>query len=170
VYGTLVQRTPAASAVVQRIVEAAAWRVLDLNLRPPHDGRDVTLASLARADFVKLNETEARRIAGWLGVAADPDVLLECLADRFGTTSLCITRGAHGALLWHDEQWIEQPAFPCMVADTIGAGDAFLAMVLAELLASRPAALAMERAAQLAAFVASRPGAVPDYAASRFRG
>jgi fructokinase len=170
VFGTLAQRSPTALAVVQQLVEAASWRVLDLNLRPPHDARDVTLASLARADFVKLNEAEAERVATWLGSAPEPAPLLECLAERFGTSSLCITRGAAGALLWHEGQWTEQAAFPCAVGDTVGAGDSFLAMLLAELLAAHPAAVAMERAARLAAFVASQPGAVPDYAAGDFRG
>ncbi len=170
VFGTLSQRTPAAVEAVRRLVDAACWRVLDLNLRAPHDQRDVALASLARADFVKLNDSEADRVAAWLGVAADPPDLLDVLAARFGVASLCITRGERGAVLWHDGQWFDQPAARSEVIDTVGAGDAFLAMLLAELLDGRAPATAMERAARLAAFVASQPGAVPDYAAGVFRG
>jgi fructokinase len=55
------------------------------------------------------------------------------------------------------------------VVDTIGAGDAFLAMLLSEMLLGRSASLAMARAARLAAYVASRPGAVPSYDAGQFR-
>ena len=169
VYGTLAQRTPAGLAAARRVVEAARWRVLDLNLRPPHDGRELALAALARADFVKMNDLEARRVAMWLGVPDEPAELFECLGTRFGTTSVCITRGERGALLWHEAQTVEQPAVPCEVADTVGAGDAFLAMLIAELLVATPAPLAMRRAAELAAFVASRAGAVPDYEAQAFR-
>lgn len=169
VFGTLLQRTAAGAGVVQRVLDASRWRVLDLNLRAPHDSREVVLASLARADFVKLNEAEARRVADWLGVADEPAALLEALASRYDTESLCVTRAERGAVLWHDGEWIEQAALPSAVVDTVGAGDAFLAMLLAELLDGRHARLAMERAVRLAAFVASQPGAVPDYAAARFR-
>jgi hypothetical protein len=42
-------------------------------------------------------------------------------------------------------------------------------MLLSEMLLGRPASLAMARAARLAAYVASRPGAVPSYDAGQFR-
>ncbi len=170
VFGTLAQRGTASAGTVGRILEGARWRVLDVNLRPPHDDREVTLASLARADFVKLNDTELVTLAGWLGVEPRPAPLLECLAARFGTTSLCVTKGAHGALLWHEGEWCEVPAPTTVVVDTVGAGDAFLAMLLAELLAGTGAPRAMARAARLAAFVASMPGAIPPYEAGTFRG
>lgn len=169
VFGTLAQRTPGAATVVRRILDDAAWRVLDVNLRPPHAEREVVLASLARADFVKLNENELVVLADWLSVRHEPEALQAALADRYETSSLCITRGAAGAVLWHEGRWVEQPAHPTEVADTVGAGDSFLAMLLAELLAGSSAELAMRRAAQLAAFVASQRGAVPRYDPEQFR-
>ena len=55
------------------------------------------------------------------------------------------------------------------VADTIGAGDAVLAMLLAELLGGPPAWLAFVRAVRLAAYVASQPAASPSYDAAPVR-
>jgi len=170
VFGTLAQRSAASASTVERILEGARWRVLDVNLRAPHDHREVTLASLARADFVKLNDDELVTVAGWLGAPADAAGLLECLQARFGTTTLLVTAGAEGARLWHEGEWCEVPAPPTVVVDTVGAGDAFLAMLLAELLAGVAAPLAMARAARLAAYVASRPGATPPYDPADFRG
>jgi fructokinase len=170
VFGTLAQRSSAGAALVQRLVAAARWRVLDANLRTPHIDRRVALASLAHADFVKLNEDELTTFAGWLDTAATPEALAAALATRYGTTTLCVTLGARGALLWHEGRWVQQDAYPTRVADTIGAGDSFLAMLLTELLAGRSAELAMARAARLAAFVASQQGAVPAYRAADFRG
>ena len=169
VFGTLTQRTPASAAVVRQILDNAHMRVLDVNLRAPHADRDVALASLSQADFVKLNEDEVRVLADWLGIAASAEALQNALAERFDTSSLCITRGADGAVLWHEGRWVRQHAYPVEVADTIGAGDAFLAMLLAELFARRSAEVAMERAARLAAYVASQRSAVPDYDAAAFR-
>ncbi|MBS0396261.1 MAG: carbohydrate kinase, partial [Proteobacteria bacterium] len=169
VYGTLAQRTPAAAAAIAAVLDVARWRVLDVNLRPPHAGREVVLAALARADFVKVNDEELGVLAGWLGIAPDAGALQARLAATGGAGSLCVTAGAHGARLWHGGRFVEQPAVPTVVADTVGAGDAFLAMLLAQLLAGAAAEIAMARAARLAAFVASQPGATPDYAAARFR-
>jgi fructokinase len=169
VFGTLVQRTPAGAAVVRQILDNTHLRVLDLNLRAPHVDREVALASLSRADFVKLNEDELKVLADWLGIGATAEALQSALAERFDTSSLCITLGAEGALLWHEGRWVRQRAYRVEVADTIGAGDSFLAMLLAELFAERSAEVAMERAARLAAFVASQRGAVPSYDASTFR-
>jgi len=170
VYGTLMQRSAANVAALDRILDAARHRVLDVNLRAPHDDRETVLAALARADFVKINEDELRIIAGWLSVGPDPELLRASLVGRFATRTLSITEGARGARLWHGERWYLQPSYPTQVADTIGAGDAFLAMLLAELSGGQPPQMAMERAARLAAFVASRPGAVPAYDAASFRG
>lgn len=169
VFGTLAQRSPGSRSAIDRILGVARWRVLDVNLRAPHADREVAVRSLERADFVKLNEHELAAFARWFGIESEPGQLQEFLKREFGTTTLCITRGPAGATLWHEGRWTEQAAFATAVVDTIGAGDAFLAMLLSELLAGRAAALAMERAARLAAYVASRPGAVPLYDAEQFR-
>jgi fructokinase len=169
VFGTLAQRSAAGVALVARLLAEAQWRVFDANLRAPHVDREVALASLAQADFVKVNEDELATFSGWLGTDAAPEPFAAALAARHGTRSLCVTLGPAGAILWHDGRWVRQSAYPTRVADTIGAGDSFLAMLLTELLAGAPAARAMDRAARLAAFVASQPGAVPPYRAADFR-
>ena len=169
VFGTLAQRSRSGREATHRILDAARWRVFDANLRSPHDDREVALDSLARANFVKLNEHELLAFARWLSIGAEHEQIQQCLAEQFGTSTLCITRGAEGAFLWHMGQWISQPAYPTQISNTIGSGDSFLAMLLAELFAGSAPTLAMERAARLAAYVASQPGAVPDYEAKSFR-
>lgn len=163
VYGTLAQRSAASASALARLLGVASWRIFDANLRTPHDGREVALGSLALADFVKLNEHEVRTFAGWLGTATTPEALAEALRTDFGIRSLCVTEGEHGSRLWHEGRFVREPAHPATVVDTIGAGDSFLAMLATELLQGRDPALAMRRAARLAALVASRAGAFPEY-------
>ncbi|MBS0375546.1 MAG: carbohydrate kinase [Proteobacteria bacterium] len=170
VFGTLAQRDAASAAAIARLLAVARWRVLDANLRAPHDDQRVALRSLARADFVKLNEHEVVAFAGWLGIAPSAAALQVCLRTQFGIRSLCVTEGERGARLWHGETYVAVPAVPTQVADTVGAGDAFLAMLLAALGAGRPAEDAMARATRLAAFVASQSGATPEYRAADFLG
>ncbi|GJG89271.1 hypothetical protein tb265_44520 [Gemmatimonadetes bacterium T265] len=83
------------------------------------------------------------------------------LADAFGCRTVCVTRGGHGAALWDDGQWTEHPGFEVEVRDTIGAGDAFLAVLLAGLLAGTEARAILQHANLIAAYVATQPGAVP---------
>jgi len=169
VFGTLAQRNPASAAAIERLAAVAGWRVFDANLRAPHDDREIALRALAHAHFVKLNDHEVEVFARWLGVPQTAAALQSRLMAQFGTRSLCVTEGARGARLWHADTYVEQAAFTVDVIDTIGAGDAFLAMLLAALLRGSSPASAMARAARLAAYVASRRGAIPDYDPSQFR-
>ena len=133
VYGTLAQRAPASAAALGKLLEVAGWRVFDANLRAPHDGRDVALAALGQADFVKLNEHELVSFAAWLGSEPEPDSLRSVLRREFGIRSLCVTEGARGARLWHDGAIVAQPAQPTEIADTIGSSRETVSRTMAQL-------------------------------------
>lgn len=168
VYGTLGQRDARARAAIWQLAAAARWRVFDPNLRAPHISREWCEAGLAGAALVKINEEECRVFAEWFGGSATPEALWATLSARFRIGALCITLGAAGSRLnWHG-RWYQQPAIATQIADTVGAGDAFLAMLVCELLGGSETSLALARAARLAAFVASQSGAVPTYDAARF--
>jgi fructokinase len=168
VFGSLAQRDARSGEALRQCLALADYRVFDVNLRQPHHDAQVVLESLREADFVKLNEEECIIVGAWLGTSGDPDALriaIERLRTGRGAhpLQLCITRGGDGALLWADGRWHSQPAVPVKVVDTVGAGDSFLAMLLAQRLRGVAPALALQRAAALGSFVASRAGAVPDY-------
>lgn len=168
VFGTLAQRDSRSRESLWQCLALSKYRVFDVNLRQPHHDAEVTLASLREADFVKLNEEECVIVGRWLGTSADPEELriaIERLrASRAALPlQLCITRGGDGALLWAEGSWHSRPARRVTVVDTVGAGDSFLAMLLSQRLRGVEPSLALERAAALGGFVASRAGAVPDY-------
>ncbi len=170
VFGTLGQRDPRSREAIGQLARAARWRVFDPNLRAPHIDRALCEAGLRDAGLVKVNEAECALFAEWFGGAATPEGLWATLAQHFGVQSLCVTLGAAGSRLQWLGQWYAQDSVPTAVADTVGAGDAFLAMLVCELLAGTEAPASLARAAQLASFVASQSGAVPAYEAARFRG
>lgn len=173
IFGTLAQRSIQSRTAVLQLADAARFRVFDANLRFPYIDREVTMQSLRRADLVKLNDDECAIIARWLGVDATPEALLaEFSRLRAGfdrpELELCITRGNYGAMYYAERGWHAERAVPTLVADTVGAGDAFLAMLVAQRLTGVGPAKALRRATVLAAFVVSRPGAVPTYEANAF--
>jgi fructokinase len=168
VHGTLACRDPRAREAIAQLGTVARWRVFDPNLRAPFYNRELVETGLHGAGLLKVNEEECALLADWYGTAATPEAVQPELARRFGVRALCVTLGPEGAKLHWEGQWHTQPGIKTQVADTVGAGDAFLAMLLAALLAGVSPAGALERAARLASFVASQPGAVPDYDPMRF--
>lgn len=163
VFGSLAQRQFASREAVHAVVAASRLAVFDVNLRPPHVDPAVVEASLHAADVVKLNEDELNVLTDGSGGFWDR---VERLADEFGCRVVCVTRGGAGAALWRDGFRTEHPGYTVPVADTVGAGDAFLAAFLDAFLDGRPDDEALDRACRLGAFVASRPGATPAHDAA----
>jgi fructokinase len=163
VYGSLAQRAATSRQTIQRLCEIDALRVFDVNLRPPHVAREVIAHSLRAADVVKLNEHELRRLRGWFDLADGAEAAMAGLADTFGCTAVCVTWGGDGAWLWQDGDCAHHPSYPVDVADTVGAGDAFLSVLLAGLLDGRGGAALLDLANRLGAYVASHSGAFPAY-------
>ncbi|MBM3495164.1 MAG: hypothetical protein FJX72_12715 [Armatimonadetes bacterium] len=162
VFGSLAQRREPSRSTIRSLLQGEALRVFDVNLRPPHDDREVVGTSLDLSDIVKLNDDEMDRLVEWLGLPLTlPNACAE-LARRFSLQAVCVTRGERGAMLWADGSWFEHPGYAVTVADTVGSGDAFLAALLAHMQRGTPHAEALARANAAGAFVASKPGAVPN--------
>jgi fructokinase len=167
IYGTLALREPSNRRGLAALLRAwpAAWRVVDLNLRPPFDTATAIDLALGEAQLLKLNEHELARLAGRsLPSALNLERDARRIASRHDIPRICVTAGERGAGLLWDGDWQWEPARPVAVRDTIGAGDAFLAGLLAALLARRQAPrLALAHACRMGEFVASRDGSMPLY-------
>jgi fructokinase len=138
VFGTLAQRSLITRYSVERLWDADALRVYDVNLRPPHTDLETVRRSLNHADLVKLNEEELAQLATCFGWPVDLRAAAAALADSFGSSMVCVTRGEDGAALWHRGVWTEHPGFDVPIRDTVGSGDAFLAALLAGLRRGEP--------------------------------
>ena len=165
VFGSLAQRNTTTRYTIERLWEVASDQtvmVCDVNLRPPHDELEVVRASLGMADVVKLSDAELIGLAerfGWKN--GDEREMMQALATQFGCTVVCVTRGSRGAALWHDGKFSEHPGFPAEVRDTVGAGDAFLAVLLAGLLGGSSDAELLQHANLMGAYVVTQFGALP---------
>jgi fructokinase len=71
--------------------------------------------------------------------------------------------GARGAVLKAAGETYTHAGHAAIVADTVGAGDAFLAGFMKAWADNEPFPVMLERACVLGAFVASAVGACPDY-------
>lgn len=169
VHGSLALRSTLNCASLDRlcaVMPAGAWRVFDVNLRPPHDDLALVRERANGASLLKLNCDEAARLTGGDDGAAPAteETMARALADAHDCARVCITCGVRGAGLLHEGTWNWEPGRAVDVVDTIGAGDAFLARLLVELLAgTKPPADALAGACRHGEWVASNSGATPAY-------
>lgn len=165
VFGTLAQRNAVTRTTIERLwtVRAPdALMVFDVNLRPPYEDRAIVQASLATADVVKLSEAELQRLTKWFGWSdADRRTMMSGLAEQFRCGVVCVTRGSEGAALLRDGRFTEHPGFPAEVRDTVGAGDAFLAVLLAGLFSGASDEDLLQHANLMGAYVVTQFGALP---------
>jgi sugar/nucleoside kinase (ribokinase family) len=79
--------------------------------------------TMRKADFVSLNESEAREIAGTPSIARAARVLLEQVGMKRG---IVVKLGEYGAAFASDHDYFVAPGYPLEeVVDPTGAGDAF---------------------------------------------
>jgi fructokinase len=167
VYGSLALRSAANRDALGRLLEAVptyAWRVFDVNLRAPFDDLTLVREYARHANLLKLNAEEAARLAGEPGrdVGVEEEHARR-LAAETGVGWVCITSGDRGAGVLRSGRWTWEPGRRVDVVDTVGAGDAFLAQLLAGLLAGgRSEAQLVADACRRGEWVASRAGACPD--------
>lgn len=165
VFGTLGQRDARSAAAIRKLAREAAISFYDVNLRPPYTTLDLVTESLQLAGVVKVNEVEIASLAAEFRMPAAPVEFASALADRFPVQTICVSLGARGAGIWSRGRWVELRAPQIVVADTIGAGDAFFAGLVEGILSERSIDEALSRAVSLGSFVASRPGGTPAYEA-----
>lgn len=161
VFGTLAQRDATSRATIRRLWETDALIVYDINLRAPFDDRALVGESLRRADVVKLSAEELERVAEWFRLRGDFETTMRALAAEFACDVVCVTRGSEGAALLHDGAFTEHPGYVVEVKDTVGAGDAFLAVLLAGLLSGATDTALLQHANLIGAYVTTQYGAVP---------
>jgi fructokinase len=171
IFGSLAQRSIGNRIALDRLLSALpkhALRVFDANLRPPHDDLELVRELAHKATIFKLNATEAARLAA--NETEKPgreEAHARLVAEMSGCGLVVVTAGARGAGLLRDGRWLWEPGRPMQVADTVGAGDAFVASLVAHLLQGKmPDAEILARACRLGEWVASQRGATPAYTAT----
>jgi fructokinase len=182
-FGTLAQRTPLVQGELARVLRrigalgradlgpgeragiSRPLRLLDLNLRPPHDDPALLVDSVNLADVVKLNDHELERCKALCRPLGADDPIAWMLEQS--VLLVAVTRGARGATLFTRNVVVTQDAFPSSGSDPVGAGDAFTAVLAQGLAEGKSLPEIAERACHYAAWVAEQPGAQPPDARRR---
>ncbi|RYE24031.1 MAG: carbohydrate kinase [Sphingobacteriaceae bacterium] len=163
IYGSLACRSETSFNTLLQLLEKPSYKVFDVNLRPPHFTDSIIKILAQKADMVKMNEEELL----FLSPENEKNLLLEAkmkaFSNRYHTKTVCVTLGEHGCAVLHLQKFYKHPGFKVEVADTVGAGDSFLATFIAGILKQQPMEEILVNASAIGAFVASNQGANPVY-------
>lgn len=158
-HGSLALRHRVSRASFEQIKRQWRGRVFfDVNLRAPWWQADDVYQWIAGADWLKLNDEE---LALLLPEGHAIDNKLRLLQQRYDLQCVVVTRGEHGALALTDRgEYVEvKPARSVAVVDTVGAGDAFAAVLLLGIARGWPLTLTLERAQDFASAIVGQRGA-----------
>jgi len=161
VFGSLIARGNSYKAL-KDFLAVSSFNVFDLNLRPPFYN-EITLIELMRqANMLKFNNEELYLIADILNSPFHSmDQHIEFIANETQTSTVCVTKGFFGAVLYHNKEWIYNSGFKIKVIDTVGAGDSFLGTLIHGLTTNMNPQNSLNRACAMGALVAGISGANP---------
>ncbi|MFN2348319.1 MAG: carbohydrate kinase [Thioalkalivibrio sp.] len=159
-HGSLALRSTDSRDTLAALREQLGARVfMDVNLRDPWWDVSGIHALMKDAAWVKLNEDELEALAADTGQA--PEARAQGLMQRFGLEAVIVTRASRGALVVTRAGDVIARGAPSVdgLVDTVGAGDAFSAVVITGLINDWDWKTILDRAAEFAARVCTLRGA-----------
>ncbi len=163
VFGSLASRNATSRNTLIKLLENNILKIMDVNLRPPYDTEANVKPLLEKADIVKLNDDELMKITGWYNLSGTLEERIISTGRLLNLETLIVTMGKNGAYVLHKNELFHHKGFKVETEDSVGAGDAFLAGFLAAFFDGKDLNTALTEASAIGAFVASQPGATPDY-------
>jgi fructokinase len=164
VYCSLTCRNETSKKTILSLLKIAKLKVFDINLREPFYTIETLKILLNEADILKVNEHELAYLKCELKLTGNTDEqLLKQLSNLFEIEIICLTLGEKGAYVLQQDKLYHHQGYQVKVADTVGAGDSFLATFVSSYLNGYPMDTILDRACKVGAFVASQTGANPPY-------
>jgi len=174
-FGTLFHNSDLALSSTLKLLEEvpAAQRIYDVNLRDGNWNLNAVEQLASRATVIKLSDSEAEFLDAPLGAedeAASIRRFCQRWSDQYNCRTICVTLGERGCAIYHCGDYIEAPGYKVQVADTVGAGDAFAAALVHGMAQDWTLDRSAAFANAVAALVASRPGAIPQWTVAEVAG
>lgn len=164
-FGTVAQRNEVSRLTLNLLLNEFKNVVFyDVNLRKNSYTKQTIESSMKFAAVLKLNNEEVDIISEmYYDKKFDLKNFCTEVSSDFRIKVILITCGNKGCFVYEDGCLVKVSPVKAEIVDTVGAGDAFSAAFLAKYLQGMPTIECAEFANQLAALVASRRGAVPEY-------
>ncbi|WP_163399005.1 carbohydrate kinase family protein [Flavobacterium fluviatile] len=163
IYGSLASRDEVSGKSLELLLQNEVYKVFDVNLRKPHYSYQTMKKLMLSANFIKFNDDEILEIATALqSPFSTLEENIDFIASKTNTPSICVTKGKDGALLLWERKLYKNAGYAVQVADTVGAGDSFLASLITSLLTGKQPQQSIDFACAVGALVAASSGANPE--------
>jgi len=160
IFGSLACRNETSKNTLFALLGENVFKVFDANLRPPHYSMNLILELINRSDFIKLNDEELEEICDYTNIKGlDVTSKIIALSEFTESSHICVTLGKDGAILYSDKQIYKNDGYVVKVADTVGAGDSFLATLIHLFLLKKDPQNALDYSCAMGSIVASKSGA-----------
>jgi len=162
IFGSLISRNKQSEDTLKTLLNEAVFSVFDVNLRPPHYETEKLKALMKSASFIKFNDDELFEINEKLGfINNSVKENIKHISKFTNTHQICVTRGGDGAILFYKQKFYQNNGYKITVADTVGAGDSFLATLIDCLLKKENPQKAIDTECAVGALVTKNHGANP---------
>ncbi|MBS3945457.1 MAG: hypothetical protein KGZ42_08160 [Melioribacter sp.] len=159
-FGTFGQRNAIARKTIQSTFGKKIKYFCDLNLRHEFFSKEMIEESLRTSNVVKINESELASLSSYFNLPRETYSAVIRLMEIFEIDLLAVTLGKDGAII-SDGKCIDQyKTEPSEVVDTLGAGDAYSAILCIGYLFSMEIKKTNGVANQFALDICMTPGAL----------
>lgn len=163
-FGSMTQRNPVSRNTIRKFLESMpqtedTWKVFDINLRQNFYDKEIIEESLRLCNVFKINDEEFETVKKMFGYAGESyeETCRKIISD-WNLKFLILTCGTRGSYIYTstDGSFMETPEVE--VADTVGAGDSFIATFMAWILKGATIRDAHEQAVKVSAYVCTQLG------------
>lgn len=128
-FGTFGQRNETARKTIQSTFRKNIKYFCDLNLRHEFFTKEMIEESLHTSNVVKINESELAALQSYFNLPDETYSAINRLMKKFNVELLAVTLGKDGAILSNGKSINYFKTEPVNVVDTLGAGDAYSAIL-----------------------------------------
>jgi fructokinase len=168
-FGSLIQRSQTGHQHLQKFLTANASDALhfyDLNFRPGCYSGAIVETSLSKADILKLSTEELEILRQMLSIEKNTDAFIQHLISEYSLSTVSLTMGDSGSALYINHDSFSAKAGEVVnIVDSVGAGDAYAAMLAAGILQNWSAPEILHRSSLFASRICEIKGAIPESSA-----
>lgn len=170
-FGTLSQRSVTSRNTIQSLFNKKIKFFCDLNLRHDFFTKEMIEAALHTSNVLKVNEHELAKLKKYFELNGNNNRAIEQLSVAFNIELVCVTAGENGSVIYDGKEFNHYKSAIDDVVDTVGAGDAFAAMLCIGYLNNYPIETINKLANDFAAEICKINGAIPedDFIYEKFR-
>jgi fructokinase len=162
IYGSLASRQKVTRETIDVILGFDNVKIMDVNLRPPFNIKEIVEPLLMKANIAKFEETEVDQVLNWHNkVIVNEKERLKWISEFYGFDIVCVKKEDNGAMAYSNDVFFEYSGREEEKVGNVGSGAAFLAGFVSSLMSGKSIQQALNSGCQAAAINAPDNSAMP---------